>query len=147
MDAYFRRIGGDLRYEDFVAHRGEWVDPISVNYHGYEVYELPPNGQGAAVLEMLKILEGYDLRKMGPGSADSLHLMIEAKRLAYEDLAKYFGDPDFVKVPVKTLTSADYAKQRRTQIRLDRANRISVREKRNSAQETRPTFLSPTRTE
>jgi len=122
MDAYFRRIGGALRYEDFASHRGEWVDPISVNYHGYDVYELPPNGQGAAVLEMLKILEGYDLRKMGPGSADSLHLMIEAKRLAYEDLAKYFGDPDFVKVPVKTLISTDYAKQRRTQIRLDRAN-------------------------
>ena len=122
IDAYFRRIGGDLRYEDFVAHHGEWVDPISVNYHGYDVYELPPNGQGAAVLEMLKILEGYDLKKMGPGSADALHLMIEAKRLAYEDLAKYFGDPEFVKVPVKTLISGDYAKQRRTQIRLDRAN-------------------------
>jgi gamma-glutamyltranspeptidase/glutathione hydrolase len=122
MDAYFRRIGGDLRLEDFVAHRGEWIDPISVNYRGYDVYEMQPNGQGAAVLEMLKILEGYDLKKMGPGSADSLHLMIEAKRLAYEDLAKYFGDPDFVKIPVKTLISADYAKQRRTQIRMDRAN-------------------------
>ncbi|MEA2824254.1 MAG: gamma-glutamyltranspeptidase / glutathione hydrolase [Alphaproteobacteria bacterium] len=122
MDAYFRRIGGDLRAEDFAAHHGEWIDPISVNYRGYDVYEMPPNSQGAAALEMLKILEAYDLRKMGPGSADTLHLLIEAKRLAYEDLAKYFGDPDFAKVPVKTLLSADYAKQRRAQIHMDRAN-------------------------
>jgi gamma-glutamyltranspeptidase/glutathione hydrolase len=122
MDAYFRRIGGDLRYEDFASHKGEWIDPISVNYRGYDVYELPPNSQGAAVLEMLRILEGYDLKKMGPGSADALHVMIEAKRLAYEDLAKYYGDPDFVKVPVKALISAEYAKQRRAQIHMDRAN-------------------------
>ncbi len=122
MDAYFQRIGGDLRYEDFASHHGEWVDPVSVNYRGYDVYELPPNGQGVAVLEMLKILEGFDLRKMGPGSADALHAMIEAKRLAYEDLAKYFGDPDFVKIPVKALISADYAKARRAQIHLDHAN-------------------------
>jgi gamma-glutamyltranspeptidase/glutathione hydrolase len=122
IDAYFRRIGGDLRLEDFAAHHGEWVDPISVNYRGYDVYEMPPNSQGAAALEMLKILEAYDLRKMGPGSADTLHLLIEAKRLAYEDLAKYFGDPNFAKVPVRTLLSADYAKQRRAQIHMDRAN-------------------------
>lgn len=122
MDAYFRRIGGDLRYEDFAGHHGEWVDPVSVNYRGFDVYELPPNGQGVAVLEMLKILEGFDLTKMGPGSADALHVMIEAKRLAYEDLAKYFGDPDFVKIPVKTLISPEYAKTRRAQIHLDHAN-------------------------
>lgn len=122
MDTYFRRIGGDLRYEDFAAHHGEWTDPISVNYRGYDVYEMPPNSQGAAALEMLKILEAYDLKKMGPGSADTLHLLIEAKRLAYEDLAKYFGDPEFAKIPVKTLLSAEYAKQRRAQIRMDRAN-------------------------
>jgi gamma-glutamyltranspeptidase / glutathione hydrolase len=122
MDAYFRRIGGDLRYEDFAAHHGEWIDPVSVNYRGYDVYELPPNSQGAAVLEMLKILEGYDLKKMGPGSADALHVMIEAKRLAYEDLAKYFGDPDFAKIPVATLISAEYAKTRRALIHMDRAN-------------------------
>src|ERR1051326_93353 len=122
MDAYFRRIGGDLRFEDFVAHKGEWVDPISVNYRGYDVYELPPNSQGGAVLEMLKILEGYDLKKMGPGSADALHLMIEAKRLAYEDLAKYYGDPAFAQIPIKTLISAEQATKGRTQIHLDRAN-------------------------
>ena len=122
MDAYFRRIGGDLRLEDFAAHHGDWVEPISVNYRGYDVYELPPNSQGAAALEMLKILEGYNLKTMGPGSADTLHLMIEAKRLAYEDLAKYFADPDFANVPIKELLSDAYAKQRRALIKMDRAN-------------------------
>jgi gamma-glutamyltranspeptidase/glutathione hydrolase len=72
MDRYFRRIGGDLRLEDFASHRGEWVTPISVNYRGHDVFELPPNGQGAAALQMLKILEGYDLAAMGAGSADAL---------------------------------------------------------------------------
>jgi gamma-glutamyltranspeptidase/glutathione hydrolase len=122
MDVYFRRIGGDLKLEDFAAHHGEWVDPISVNYRGYDVYELPPNSQGATALQMLKILEGYNLKMMGPGSADALHVMIEAKRLAYEDLAKYFADPDFAKVPVKELLSDAYAKQRRALIKMDRAN-------------------------
>lgn len=122
MDAYFRRIGGDLRYEDFAAHKGEWVEPVGVNYRGYDVYELPPNSQGVAALEMLQILKGYDLKSMGPGSADALHLMIEAKRLAYEDLAKYYGDPAFAKSPVTTLISEAYAKQRRTQIKMDKAN-------------------------
>jgi gamma-glutamyltranspeptidase / glutathione hydrolase len=122
MDAYFRRIGGDLRLTDFVAHQGEWVDPISVNYRGYDVYELPPNSQGGAALQMLKILEGYNLKAMGPGSADSLHLMIEAKRLAYEDLAKYYADPDFAKTPMTELLSDSYAKQRRSLIKMDRVN-------------------------
>jgi gamma-glutamyltranspeptidase/glutathione hydrolase len=122
IDAYFKRVGGDLRYEDFAAHHGEWVEPLSVKYRGYDVYELPPNGQGVAALEMLKILEGYNLKAMGPGSADSLHLMIEAKRLAFEDLAKYFGDPDFVKVPVKGLLSDAYARDRRALIHMDHAN-------------------------
>jgi gamma-glutamyltranspeptidase/glutathione hydrolase len=87
--AYFRRIGGDLRLEDFAAHHGEWVEPVTISYRGYDVYELPPNDQGIAALEMLKILEGFDLKGMGPGSADALHVMVEAKRLAYEDLAKF----------------------------------------------------------
>ena len=83
MDSYFRRIGGDLRYVDFAEHRGEWVDPISVNYRGYDVYELPPNSQGGAALQMLKILEGYNLKAMGPGSADrpASHDRGEAARL------------------------------------------------------------------
>ncbi|MGH6870952.1 MAG: gamma-glutamyltransferase family protein [Rhizomicrobium sp.] len=122
IDAYFRRIGGDLRYEDFAAHHGEWVTPLTVNYRGYDVYELPPNGQGAAVLQMLQILKGYDLKKMGVGSADTLTAMLEAKRLAYEDLAKWYADPAFVHVPMKGLLSDAYADERRKLIDLAHAN-------------------------
>ena len=122
IDAYFKRIGGDLRYEDFAAHHGEWVVPLSVNYRGYDVYVLPPNGQGAAVLEMLQILKGFDLRKMGAGSADTLTALLEAKRLAYEDLAKWYADPAFVHVPMKGLLSDGYADERRKLIHLDHAN-------------------------
>lgn len=122
IDAYFKRIGGDLRYEDFAAHHGEWVTPLSVNYHGYDVYELPPNGQGLAVLQMLQILKAYDLKKMGAGSADTLTAMLEAKRLAYEDLAKWYADPAFVHVPIKGLLSDQYAAERRKLIHLDHAN-------------------------
>ncbi|HEX3811118.1 MAG TPA: gamma-glutamyltransferase family protein [Rhizomicrobium sp.] len=122
IDAYFKRIGGDLRYEDFASHHGEWVTPLSVNYRGYDVYELPPNSQGAATLEMLQILKGYDLKKMGAGSADTLTAMLEAKRLAYEDLAKWYADPDFAKIPMKGLISAAYADRRRKLIDLKHAN-------------------------
>jgi len=122
IDAYFKRIGGDLRYEDFAAHHGEWVEPLTVNYRGYDVYELPPNGQGAAVLQMLQILKGYDLKTMGAGSADTLTAMLEAKRLAYEDLAKWYTDPAFVHVPMKGLLSDAYADERRKLIHLDHAN-------------------------
>jgi gamma-glutamyltranspeptidase / glutathione hydrolase len=122
IDAFFRRIGGDLRYADFAGFHGEWVQPQSVNYRGYDVYELPPNGQGFAVLEMLQILKGFDLKKMGLGSADTLTAMLEAKRLAYEDLAKYYADPRFASVPVKGLISEAYARRRRRLIELDHAN-------------------------
>ncbi len=122
IDAYFKRVGGGLRYEDFAAHRGEWVEPLSVNYRGYDVYELPPNGQGGAVLEMLQVLKGFDLKKIGPGSADALTAMIEAKRLAFEDLAKWYADPAFVHVPMKGLLSDAYADQRRKLIHLGHAN-------------------------
>ncbi|HEX3432290.1 MAG TPA: gamma-glutamyltransferase family protein [Rhizomicrobium sp.] len=122
IDAYFRRIGGDLRYEDFATHHGEWADPLSVNYRGYDVYELPPNGQGAAVLQMLQILKAFDLAKMGVGSADTLTAMLEAKRLVYEDLAKWYADPAFVHVPIKALLSDSYAAERRKLIDLSRAN-------------------------
>jgi len=122
IDAYFKRIGGDLRYADFAAHHGEWVAPLSVNYRGYDVYELPPNGQGAAALQMLQILKAYDLKKMGAGSADTLTAMIEAKRLAFEDLAKWYADPKFVKVPMKGLLSDAYADERRKLIELAHAN-------------------------
>ncbi|MCE9521401.1 MAG: gamma-glutamyltransferase, partial [Alphaproteobacteria bacterium] len=122
IDAYFKRIGGDLRYEDFAAHKGDWVDPVGVNYRGYDVYELPPNTQGVAALQMLKMLEAYDLKKMGLGSADALHVMVEAKRLAFEDLAKFYADPATYNAPVAELISDDYAKKRRALISMDRAN-------------------------
>ena len=117
-----KRIGGDLRYEDFTAHKSAWVDPVTVNYRGYTVAELPPNGQGAAALQMLKILEGFDLKPMGAGSAAALHVMIEAKRLVYEDLAKYYADPAFSPVPVEWLISDKYATARRALIKPDKNN-------------------------
>lgn len=122
IDAYFKRIGGDLRYADFAGYHGEWVTPQSVNYRGYDVYELPPNGQGFAALEMLNLIKGFDLEKMGVGSADAIGVMLEAKRLAYEDLAKYYADPRFVDVPMKGLLSEGYADQRRKLIRVGKAN-------------------------
>jgi gamma-glutamyltranspeptidase/glutathione hydrolase len=122
IDAYMKRIGGDLRYDDFAEFHGEWVDPVSVNYRGYDVYELPPNGQGMAALQMLNILKGYDLKKMGVGSADTLTAMLEAKRLAYEDLAKWYADPRFYHAPIKGLLSDAYADERRKLISLKHAN-------------------------
>ncbi len=122
IDGYFKRIGGDLRYADFADYHGEWVTPQSVNYRGYDVYELPPNGQGFAVLEMLDLLKGFDLAKMGVGSADAINVMLEAKRLAYEDLARYYADPRFVDVPMKGLLSNAYADERRKIIKVGRAD-------------------------
>jgi gamma-glutamyltranspeptidase / glutathione hydrolase len=122
IDAYFKRIGGDLRYEDFAAHTGNFVDPVGVNYRGYDVYELPPNTQGMAALQILKIIEGYDLKKMGRNSADALHVMVEAKRLAFEDLAKFYADPAYYDPPLKGLVSDGYAARRRSLILMDRAN-------------------------
>jgi gamma-glutamyltranspeptidase / glutathione hydrolase len=122
IDAYMKRIGGDLRYEDFAAHHSVWVEPVLANYRGYTVAELPPNGQGVATLQMLKILEGYDLKSLGAGSGEAMHLMIEAKRLAYEDLAKYYADPDFYKAPIKWLISDKYAAERRKLIDPKHAN-------------------------
>src|SRR6185503_1957130 len=122
IDAYFKRVGGDLRYDDFAEFHGEWVTPVSVNYRGYDVYELPPNGQGMAALEMLQILKHFDLKKMGAGSADTLTAMLEAKRLAYEDLAKWYADPRFFHTPIKGLLADAYAEQRVKQINLEHAN-------------------------
>ncbi|GAB3328997.1 gamma-glutamyltransferase [Larkinella ripae] len=113
MDRYARKTGMPLRKEDLAAHRSVWVDPVSVTYRGYEVHELPPNGQGVAVLEMLNLLKPYDLRRMGHNSADYLHLLTEVKKLAFEDRARYFADPEFSKIPLSWLLSDDYAAQRR----------------------------------
>ena len=122
MGDYLKRIGAPLAYEDFAAHRGDWVDPVSANYRGYDVFELPPNGQGAAALQMLKLIEPFDIRSMGAGSADALHLMIEAKRIAYEDLAKFYADPDFAEIPMAALLSDSYAAERRRLIDMRRAS-------------------------
>jgi gamma-glutamyltranspeptidase/glutathione hydrolase len=113
IDAYMAEQGGFLTREDLAAHTSEWVTPVSTNYRGYDVYELPPNGQGIVALQMLNILESYDLRKMGFGTAEYLHTLIEAKKVAYEDRAKYYADPDFYTVPMDMLLSKDYAAKRR----------------------------------
>ena len=113
IDAFMREHGGFLRKIDFERHSSTWVDPVSVNYRGYDVFELPPNGQGTAALQMLNIIEGYDLAAMGLQSPEALHVMIEAKKLAFEDRAKFYGDPEFAKIPLKGLLSKTYAAERR----------------------------------
>ena len=123
VDAFMRANGGWLRKADLEHHTSTWVEPISTNYRGYDVYELPPNGQGIAALQMLNILEGFDLRTMGFESAAALHVMIESKKLVFEDRARFYADPAFSKVPVKWLVSKDYAAERRKLIDLSRAGR------------------------
>ena len=120
---YMKAQGGFLSYEDLASHHGEWVEPVSTNYRGYDVWELPPNGQGIAALQMLNILEGYDFSKIPFDSAEHVHLFVEAKKLAYEDRAHFYADPDFYKVPLSWLISKDYAAQRRKLISPDRAMR------------------------
>ncbi len=121
IEKYFRANGGYLTAADLAAHRSEWVEPASTNYRGYDVWELPPNTQGIAALQMLNILEPYDLKKMGFGSAEYLHVFVEAKKLAFEDRARYYADAGFSKIPLAGLLSKDYAATRRALIRLDRA--------------------------
>ncbi|MEM1093792.1 MAG: gamma-glutamyltransferase [Bacteroidota bacterium] len=113
MDAYMQRIGGPMRKADFEAHTSTWVTPVAVNYRGYDVYELPPNGQGIAALQQLNMLEGFDLASMGWGSADYLHVHTETKKLAFEDRARFYADMDFFDVPLDGLLDKDYATQRR----------------------------------
>jgi len=110
---YAKESGGFFTMEDFAGHHSEWVDAISTNYRGYDVYQCPPNGQGAGVLMMLNILEGFDLPKMTFNSPEYLHLLIEAKKLAYADLYKFVGDPTRGKLPIKELLSKEYASERR----------------------------------
>jgi gamma-glutamyltranspeptidase / glutathione hydrolase len=118
---YMQRNGGFLSMRDFTDHSSEWVDPVSVNYRGYDVWELPPNGQGIAALQMLSILENFDIGRMGFGSADYMHLFTEAKKLAFEDRAKFYADPAFNDIPVQQLISKEYGKKRSELIRMDRA--------------------------
>ena len=113
IDKFMRANGGFLRKADFEKHTSTWVEPVSTNYRGYDVFELPPNGQGIATLQILNILEGFDLRAMGRNSTDALHTMIEAKKLVWADRAKFYADPAFAKIPVVQLISKQYAAERR----------------------------------
>ena len=122
IDAFCQHAGCFLRYRDLMEHTSTWVDPVSVNYRGYDVWELPPNGQGIAVLQMLNILEAFDLRSMGHNSADYLHHLVEAKKIAFEDRAKFYADPDFSKIPVAELISKEYAQKRRELLDPERAS-------------------------
>ena len=117
-----RELGGTMTPEDLQEFSAEWVEPISITYRGWKVYELPPNGQGMAALEMLNILEQFSPAKAGPLSAEELHKKIEAMKLAYADLAQYNADPRFAKVPVAGLLSKEYAKQRAQLINPAKAN-------------------------
>jgi len=116
-----RALGGFLTVEDFRQHHADWVTPISVPFKGYRLYELPPNGQGIAALEMLRILEPFDLGGMGHNSRDYLHHLIEAKKLAYADLARYVGDPEHMRTPTEHLLSDQFIAERRLHLNAGRA--------------------------
>ena len=120
---FMQKQGGFLSYEDLSSHRSEWIEPVSVNYRGYDVWELPPNGQGIVALQMLNILEHYDMKSFGFGSPEHIHYFVEAKKLAFEDRAKYYADMDFYNVPVQQLISKKYAGGRRENISDSRAAR------------------------
>lgn len=124
IDVFMKQQGGFLSYDDLARHHSEWIDPVSTSYRGYDVWELPPNGQGIAALQMLNILEGFDIASMGFGSAEYIHTFTEAKKLAFEDRAKYYADPVFSNVPVEQLISKKYANERRKLIDPDSAARI-----------------------
>jgi gamma-glutamyltranspeptidase/glutathione hydrolase len=121
IDAFMKQNGGFLSYEDLASHHSQWVEPVSTNYRGVDVWELPPNGQGIAALQMLNILEGYDFSQIEFGSAAHLHRLIEAKKLAFEDRARFYADPDFNDIPVAELISRPYAAKRRALIDLEHA--------------------------
>jgi gamma-glutamyltranspeptidase/glutathione hydrolase len=121
--AFMHENDGFLSYEDMTAHESEWVEPVSTNYRGYDLWELPPNGQGIAALQILNLLEPYDITEMGFGSADYVHLFTEAKKLAYEDRARFYADMAFNEAPVDALISKQYAARRGQLIDMNRAAR------------------------
>lgn len=120
---FIQSQGGFLSEEDLANHKSQWVEPVSAHYRGYDVWELPPNGQGIAALQILNIMEGYNVAEMGFGSAKYIHHFVEAKKLAFEDRAKYYADPEFNDIPVEELISKEYAEKRRELINPDRAAR------------------------
>lgn len=121
LAAEVQKHGGFLTFEDLADHRSEWIEPVSTNYRGYDVWELPPNGQGIAALQILNVLEAFDLKSAGFGSVDHVHWFTEAKKLAFEDRARLYADPSFAKVPTAELISKDYAAKRRELMKNDRA--------------------------
>src|SRR5213082_1149328 len=121
VDNFMQANGGFLRKADFEKHTSTWVEPVSTNYRGYDVFELPPNGQGIATLQILNILEGFDLKAMGRNSPETLHAMIEAKKIAWADRAKFYAEPEFTKIPLAGLLSKEYAGKRRKLIDPDHA--------------------------
>ncbi|EDM27527.1 Gamma-glutamyltranspeptidase [Lentisphaera araneosa HTCC2155] len=122
MDAFSKKHGHFLRYEDLASHKSLWVEPLKSNYRGYDIWELPPNTQGIAALQMLNILEKYELRSWGHNSAKTLHHMVEAKKLSYEDRTKYYADPQLSPAPLKGLISKEYADARRQLINSEKVS-------------------------
>ncbi|HEY9217609.1 MAG TPA: gamma-glutamyltransferase family protein, partial [Phenylobacterium sp.] len=120
IERYFKRIGGWMSRADLAAHHSEWVEPRSTSYRGVDVWGLPPNSQGIATLQLMNIMEAFDLKAMGFQSAAAIHHAVEAKRLAFEDRARFYADPAFYKTPVDWLISKDYARERARLIRPDR---------------------------
>ena len=124
--------GGFLSYEDLENHSSEWIEPVSTNYRGYDIWELPPNGQGIAALQILNLLEKFDIKSMGFGSAEYIHHFTEAKKIAFADRAKYYADMDFNKIPVDYLISKEYADERRSEINpIQAAKKVSAGEIEN----------------
>jgi gamma-glutamyltranspeptidase/glutathione hydrolase len=121
---FIQAQGGFLTYEDLAGFHSEWVEPVSTNYRGYDVWELPPNGQGMVALQILNILENFDVKKMGLFSSDYVHLFTEAKKLAFADRAKHYADPNFSKIPIEQLVSKSYAKERAALIDLAKAAQV-----------------------
>ncbi len=130
------RHGGLLDHRDFREHTTTWVEPISTDYRGYTIYELPPNGQGLTALEMLNILEGYDIKTLAQNSSEYLHLLIEAKKAAFEDRDRFITDPEFEEVPVDQLLSKDYAQKIRERIKIEEASAPSSLTTNGSSSET-----------
>ena len=124
MADFIQAQGGFLTYEDLANFNSEWVEPVSTNYRGYDVWELPPNGQGMVALQILNILENFDIKKMGLFSSDYVHLFTEAKKLAFADRAKHYADPNFSKIPIEQLVSKSYAKERTALIDLTKAAQV-----------------------
>ena len=120
---FINNQGGYFSLEDLSNFKPEWIDPVSTNYRGYDIWELPPNGQGIAALQMLNILENYNIKDLGFGSAEYIHLFTEAKKIAYEDRALYYADPNFSDIPLKTLISKEYAKERLKLINLKKSSK------------------------